>query len=180
MAGARPCGASVAILLAVHITAGLTCVITGAVAALSPKRPGRHPWFGTTYYWSPAVVFATVTVLAAMRWPEDAYLLVLGTCSFAAASAGRLARRRRRTWHLPGGWAVSHINGMSASYIVLLTAFYAATGTRQHNSSSSYRRSIRPGSRSCGSWLQGEPSVTCLAGSAEPTCRRHSCGWRAA
>ncbi len=64
-AGLIPAGSTTFhILLAVHITAGLTCVITGAVAALSPKRPGRHPWFGTTYYWSLAVVFATATVLA--------------------------------------------------------------------------------------------------------------------
>ena len=27
------------LLLTVHIAAGLTCVVTGAVAALSPKRP---------------------------------------------------------------------------------------------------------------------------------------------
>jgi hypothetical protein len=31
------------LLLAVHIAAALTCVITGAMAALSPKQPGRHP-----------------------------------------------------------------------------------------------------------------------------------------
>ena len=31
------------LLLAVHIAAALTCVATGAAAALSPKRPGRHP-----------------------------------------------------------------------------------------------------------------------------------------
>ena len=35
------------LLLTVHIAAGLTCVVTGAVAALSPKRPGRHPRLGT-------------------------------------------------------------------------------------------------------------------------------------
>jgi hypothetical protein len=116
------------LLLAIHITAALTCVITGAAAALSRKRPGRHPRFGTTYYWTLAVVFATATLLAAMRWPQDAYLLVLGTCSFALASAGRLARRRRRTWRFPGGWAVSHITGMGGSYIVLLTAFYVDNG----------------------------------------------------
>jgi hypothetical protein len=52
----------------------------------------------------------------------------LGTCSFALASAGRLARRRRRTWRFPGGWAVSHITGMGGSYIVLLTAFYVDNG----------------------------------------------------
>jgi hypothetical protein len=31
------------LLLVIHITAALTCGIAGAIAALSPKRPGRHP-----------------------------------------------------------------------------------------------------------------------------------------
>ena len=29
--------------LAVHVTAGLTCVVSGALAATARKRPGRHP-----------------------------------------------------------------------------------------------------------------------------------------
>src|SRR6266542_3903794 len=90
-----------------------------------PPTPRRHRGSRRpTYYWSLAGVFATTTVLGVMRWPEDAHLLVLGICSFAAASAGRLAWRRQGTWHLPGGWAISHITGMSGSHIVLLTAFY--------------------------------------------------------
>jgi hypothetical protein len=34
---------------------------------LSPKAPGRHPAFGTIYYWCLAVVFASATALAIMR-----------------------------------------------------------------------------------------------------------------
>jgi hypothetical protein len=44
-----PGSTSFHLLLAVHIAAGLTCVVTGAIAALSPKRPGRHPCLGTLY-----------------------------------------------------------------------------------------------------------------------------------
>ena len=47
------------LLLAVHIAAALTCVATGAIAALSPKRPGRHPRLGTLYYRSLTVVVAS-------------------------------------------------------------------------------------------------------------------------
>jgi hypothetical protein len=128
-AGLFPAGsAAFHLVLAVHIAAGLACVVTGATAALSPKRHGRHPWFGSAYYWSLAVVSVTAATLAGMRWPQDAYLLVLGMLSFAAASVGRLARRRRCAWRLQGGWATAHIVGMSTSYIVLLTAFYADNG----------------------------------------------------
>ena len=34
------------LVLLVHIPAGLTCVVTGAVALLSRKQRGRHPAFG--------------------------------------------------------------------------------------------------------------------------------------
>ena len=43
-AGLIPSGSTTfQLLLAVHIAAALTCVVTGAAAALSLKRPGRHP-----------------------------------------------------------------------------------------------------------------------------------------
>jgi hypothetical protein len=115
------------LLLAVHIPAGLTCVVTGAVAALSPKRPGRHPRLGTLYYRSRWAVFASAAWLAALRWPQDAYLLVLGTLSLAAATLGRTARRRRWRWQR-WRWIGLHLTGMSASYILLLTAFYVDNG----------------------------------------------------
>ena len=44
--------------LAIHIPAGLTAVISGAIAATAPKRHGRHTRAGTTYFWAIAVVFA--------------------------------------------------------------------------------------------------------------------------
>jgi hypothetical protein len=115
------------LLLAVHIAAALTCVVTGAVAALSPKHRGRHPRQGTLYYRSLMVVVASAAWLAALRWPQDAYLLVLGTLSFAAATLGRTARRRRWRWRR-WRWIGLHLVGMGASYILLLTAFYVDNG----------------------------------------------------
>jgi hypothetical protein len=86
------------LLLAVHIGAALTCVATGAAAALSPKHPGRYPRLGTLYYRSLTVVVASAAWLATLRWPQDACLLVLGTLSLAAATLGRTALRRRWRW----------------------------------------------------------------------------------
>lgn len=111
------------LLLVFHVFAGLTCVVTGAVAIISPKRRGRHPWFGDVYYWSLSVVFASATGLAGIRWSHDAYLFVLRALAFAVASIGYGARRIR--WR---GWTSIHILGMSASYAVLLTAFYVDNG----------------------------------------------------
>jgi hypothetical protein len=112
-------------VLVVHIAAGLVCVITGAVALRSPKRRGRHPAAGEVYFWALAVVFATASVLAIMRWPQSGYLFFLGGAAFTAASVGYAARKRR--WH---GWLNVHILGMSVSYIVLLTAFYVDNGPK--------------------------------------------------
>jgi hypothetical protein len=116
-----------ALLLVFHVLAALTCVVAGAVAMTAKKRRGRHPRFGTAYYWGLAVVCITATGMAGIRWEHDAYLFVfvLGTVAFAVASAGYAARRIR--WR---GWTSFHISGMSLSYIVLLTVFYVDNGPR--------------------------------------------------
>jgi hypothetical protein len=110
-------------LVAVHVAAGLVCVIAGAVAMLCRKQRGRHPQAGTVYYWSLAVVAATMAVLAISRWAEDYHLFILGALSFLAATIGRTARRRQ--WP---GWARIHMTGMGASYILMITAFYVDNG----------------------------------------------------
>ena len=107
----------------VHILLGLACIITGAIAMLSEKRPGRHPRNGTIYFWCLAGVFLTATGLAAVRWAQDYHLFILGALSFAAACFGREARRHR--WR---GWVRLHISGMGASYVLLLIAFYVDNG----------------------------------------------------
>jgi hypothetical protein len=113
------------VLLVVHVFAGLTCVATGAAAALSPKRRGRHPILGRIYFLALGIVFVSSTAMSLMRWPEDAYLFVLGTIAFGSASIGFTARRRR--WP---GWTTAHVAGMGVSYMVLLTAFYVDNGPR--------------------------------------------------
>jgi len=110
-------------IVAVHVLLGLACVITGAVAMLSPKRQGRHPKFGTIYFWCLLAVVVSASGLSAVHWTRDYPLFILGTLSFAAALAGRTARRK----HWPG-WVRLHIIAMGVSYILLLTAFYVDNG----------------------------------------------------
>ena len=109
--------------VAFHVCVGLVCVVTGAVAMLSKKRPGRHPTFGMLYYWFLAAVFASATAFSMVRWAEDPHLFVLGALAFAAASVGRSARRQR--WR---EWIKIDIAAMAGSYILLLTAFYVDNG----------------------------------------------------
>jgi hypothetical protein len=54
-------------VLGFHVLAALIAVVTGVIAMLSVKRAGRHPRFGTLYYWCLSFVFLTATILAAMR-----------------------------------------------------------------------------------------------------------------
>ena len=108
--------------LAVHVLAGLTAVVTGAIAALVRKGSPRHVRAGRRYYWAITVVFGTATALAAMRWRQDYYLFIIGAVAFTAATIGYLHRRR----HRPGD--TGHIAGMGIAYVAMLTAFYVDNG----------------------------------------------------
>jgi hypothetical protein len=110
-------------VLAVHVAAGMWCVATGVVAMLSDKERGRHPRFGSLYFWGLVVVFVTMSALAAMRWAEDYILFILGALSFGAAFVGRLAAPSRAP-----GWTRIHVTAMGSSYILMLTAFYVDNG----------------------------------------------------
>jgi uncharacterized membrane protein len=110
-------------VVAVHVLIALAAVISGIAAMLVSKGVGRHSRFGVTYYWLMCCVFATATVLSAVRWSHDRHLFVLGALAFAAATFGRLSLRK--PWR---GRLGVHLSAMGASYILLLTAFYVDNG----------------------------------------------------
>ncbi len=109
-------------VLAVHVLAGLTAVLTGAAAALTRKGSQRHIRSGHWFYRAITVVFATAAVLTAMRWRQDYHLLIIGAVAFAAAVTGVQHRRRHRAGD------TGHIVGMGAAYVAMLTAFYVDNG----------------------------------------------------
>src|SRR5260370_6746992 len=108
--------------LALHVVAGLTAVMTGAIAALTRKGSPRHVRAGRWFYRAIAVVFATATALSLMRWRQDYHLFIIGTVAFTAATVGYLHRRR----HWPGD--TGHIVAMGVGYVAMLTAFYVDNG----------------------------------------------------
>jgi len=108
--------------LAVHVVAGLTAVITGAIAALTRKGSRRHVRAGRWFYWAIMIVFLTAAALTIMRWRQDYHLLIIGSVAFIAATIGYLHRRR----HRPGD--TGHIAGMGIGYVAMLTAFYVDNG----------------------------------------------------
>jgi hypothetical protein len=109
--------------LGVHIAAGLTAVVTGALAATARKRPGRHPKAGRTYLIALAFIFVTAAVMSLIRWREDAHLFAIACIASGLGWFGWRARRRRRP-----GWPIRHAVGMGGSYIALLTGFYVDNG----------------------------------------------------
>jgi hypothetical protein len=109
--------------LALHVLAGMTCVVAGALAATARKRPGRHPKAGHVYLWGIVAVFATASVMAVIRWREDWHLFVIATAAVGLAMFGWRARRSLRP-----GWPRWHATGMGGSYIALLTGFYVDNG----------------------------------------------------
>jgi hypothetical protein len=108
--------------LAVHVVAGMTAVIAGAVAALTRKGSARHVRAGRWFYRAITTVFATAAALSILRWRQDYHLFIIGAVAFAAATIGYLHRRRRR----PGD--AGHIAGMGIGYVAMLTAFYVDNG----------------------------------------------------
>ena len=88
-----------------------------------PSAPGATPCRGRVYFWSLAVVFASSTTMAVLRFAQDWHLLLIGTVAFGAGSLGYLVRRRRRP-----GWLRLHIPAMGGSYIALFTGFYVDNG----------------------------------------------------
>src|SRR6188474_2930431 len=80
--------------VAVHVLAGLVAVIAGAIAMLSAKRAGRHPWAGTVYFRALVVISVTMSALVVARWPANNHLGALGTLALGSAWLGKKARRQ--------------------------------------------------------------------------------------
>jgi hypothetical protein len=111
------------VALGLHVAAGATAVLAGALAATARKRTGRHPRAGTVYLYAIGLVFATATVMAVLRWRHDWHLFLIATVAFTLAGLGWSVRRRR-----PRRWMVWHGSAMAGSYVALITGFYVDNG----------------------------------------------------
>jgi len=111
--------------LVLHILSGLTAVIVGALAATARKQPGRHPRAGRIYLWTLGGIFTTATIMAAIRWHEDAHLFAIAVIAISLGLYGYRARRQHRP-----GWPPHHAIGMGAP-----TSPYspASTSTTDHS-----------------------------------------------
>lgn len=111
------------VVVAIHVVAGLAAVMTGIVAMLSAKGPGRHPSFGLWYYRSVVLTSITMAVLSTLRWAHDYHLFILGAFALTSVVIGRQAA--------PSGSKARirlHVTAMGLSYVLLLTAFYVDNG----------------------------------------------------
>jgi hypothetical protein len=115
------------VALAGHVLAGATAVVSGALAAASAKGPGRHPRVGRVYLAGLSGVFATASVMAALRWDEDRSLFAIACVALGLAAAGWWARRRAHRDSVRKR-LIGHAMTMPASYTALLTGFYVDNG----------------------------------------------------
>ncbi|AZB41502.1 DUF2306 domain-containing protein [Bacillus sp. FJAT-42376] len=104
-------------ILMIHIAAGFICLVTGLGAMLSPKRNGKHSWFGEVYHGSFVVIFLSSITMAVLHWEESAYLFYIGFFSYSFAVIGYAAVKKK--WK---NWLRYHISGMLGSYIAVITA----------------------------------------------------------
>ena len=109
------------VAVVIHILAGLVSVASGIGAMVSRKGGRAHITFGRSYLAGIIALFATMAVLAVIRWPLDNHLAILGLIALVAALYGFINRRH----HGADRW---HILAMGGSYVVMLTAFYVDNG----------------------------------------------------
>lgn len=110
-------------VVVIHILFSFVAVLTGLVAMLKEKNSRGHARFGMIYYWAMICAFATVVVLAAMQWPHNNHLFVIGVLATIFVLSGRwIAKRKSHQW------ARLHTICMGLSYILLLTGFYVDNG----------------------------------------------------
>jgi len=94
------------VAVALHIAAGVTAVVAGAAVMLMRKGTRRHSRVGRTYLTALTVIFLTMVVMVAIRWPLNLHLLALGTVSLTAAALGVLiAVADGRTGGTSSRWA---------------------------------------------------------------------------
>jgi hypothetical protein len=110
-------------LIAIHVLAGLVCVIAGIFAMVVKKQRGIHTRAGKIYFGFLWVVFITATIVAFIRWEHDYHLFLLGVASFSTAFIARKAVLKK--WKR---WSIIHVTGMASSYILLIIAFYVDNG----------------------------------------------------
>lgn len=110
-------------VLALHVVAGLTAVVSATGACLARKRPGGHPRWGRVYLVALGVVGVTAVAMAVLRWPVTAHLAAVAAVACGLAAFGWQARRRHRP-----GWPARHAIGMGGSFAALLTGFYVDNG----------------------------------------------------
>lgn len=106
-----------AVLLGVHVVAGVTGLLLGPVALAVPKRAGWHVRLGLAYQAVVAVMTTSAVALAALAPARLWWLGLIAVATEAAALGGWAVRRRHRR-----GWLPWHIRLMCGSYVSFVTA----------------------------------------------------------
>ena len=103
---------------ALHVAAGVSALVLGAVGMASRKSLRLHPRVGDWYFVAITVACTSAILIAIVEWSKlwIFILLAIGTYSFAVA--GYVAGKRRKA-----RWLIIHVVGLTSSYCGLAMAF---------------------------------------------------------
>jgi len=111
-----------ALILGLHVPAGLLATLQGARAMLAAKGGAKHRRAGRGFVYALGALCVTGAGLVATRGRPVAYLLGFVLACPLLATIGYRARQRAR--------ATVHILGMAGAYVAMLTAFYVDNGPK--------------------------------------------------
>ena len=99
-------------LLAVHIVAGFTALITALVAAVTPKGARGHVYAGRVFVLGMAVIFLTALPMTLLK--PNLFLLLVAIFSFYLALTGWLRARNGRGRPTPIEWGAAGVMMLAA------------------------------------------------------------------
>lgn len=104
----------------IHATLAMTVMGTGAVALLVRKKRGWHTWLGEIYHWA-WLGMAISALWIGSQHPGITVFEIITPLAYLAALVGYVAAKQRR--RVGPRWLYWHIQGLSISYISVITAF---------------------------------------------------------
>jgi hypothetical protein len=112
-------------ILAVHITAGVIAILSGAVAILSRKGERLHRIFGTVFVLS-MLTMATAATYMAVRIPEPTNILGGTFAFYLVASAWMTVKRKEGTIGLFEYGALAFVLGAAAVSVLFALQVFAS------------------------------------------------------
>ena len=119
-----------AILLPIHILAGITSLLCAAIAVSSEKGKKLHVLSGRTYFWGMVTIFLTAIPMSIIS--SNIFLFLIAVFSFYIAFAGMRFARNRKGIATILDWLAVYLKIFSGIGMGILAAIYFLTVSYTH------------------------------------------------